>query len=429
MSIFISHFLSSRVEILSTMRIFHIYIPIAIITSIAACCSTPSEQQTESEAALSQAEVAANPAGEYMYGIPIDSFEVERHMVKRGENLGVIMARNGVSPLITHNINEVALPKFDFRGIRSGNSYTLFFSPDTLRTLKYFIYDIDAQRYIRCKIATEPEIELVQREIHSEEHYAYATIETSLWTALTKQGLSPELALNLSEIYAWTIDFFGIEKGDKIGVIYTENFVDTTSIGIDKIVAAYMDSHGKRYYAFRYEQDSLVSYFDMEGNNLRRAFLKAPLSYTRISSRFSNGRMHPILKIRRAHHGVDYAAPSGTPVYTIGDGKIVAKGWDKKGGGNYIKIKHNSVYTSVYMHLRGFANGIAVGKTVSQGDLIGYVGKSGLATGPHLDFRIYMNGKPVDPLKVEAPPVEPINNDELERYIAYSDSLRSCLCK
>ena len=135
------------------------------------------------------------------------------------------------------------------------------------------------------------------------------------------------------------------------------------------------------------------------------------------------------VKIRRAHHGVDYAAPSGTPVYTIGDGKIVAKGWDKKGGGNYIKIKHNSVYTSVYMHLRGFANGIAVGKTVSQGDLIGYVGKSGLATGPHLDFRIYMNGKPVDPLKVEAPPVEPINNDELERYIAYSDSLRSCLCK
>ena len=429
MSIFISHFLSSRVEILSTMRIFHIYIPIAIITSIAVCCSTPSEQQTESEAALSQAEVAANPAGEYMYGIPIDSFEVERHMVKRGENLGVIMARNGVSPLITHNINEVALPKFDFRGIRSGNSYTLFFSPDTLRTLRYFIYDIDAQRYIRCSISIEPEIELVQREIHSKEHFATATIESSLWTALTKQNLPPELALGLSEIYAWTIDFFGIEKGDKIGVIYTENYVDTTSIGIDKIVAAYMDSHGHRYYAFRYEQDSLVSYFDMEGNNLRRAFLKAPLSYTRISSRFSNGRMHPILKIRRAHQGVDYAAPSGTPVYTIGDGKIVAKGWDKKGGGNYIKIKHNSVYTSVYMHLRGFANGIAVGKTVSQGDLIGYVGKSGLATGPHLDFRIYMNGKPVDPLKVEAPPVEPINNDELERYIAYSDSLRSCLCK
>ncbi len=411
------------------MRILHTYISTALIILFTASCGTSTEQQTETEAEQAQAEVAANPAGEHIYGIPVDSFEVEQHMVKRGENLGTIMARNGISPLITHNINEAALPQFDFRGIRAGNSYTLFFSPDTLRTLKYFIYDIDAQRYIRCKIATEPEIELVQREIHSEEHYAYATIETSLWTALTKQGLSPELALNLSEIYAWTIDFFGIEKGDKIGVIYTENFVDTTSIGIDKIVAAYMDSHGKRYYAFRYEQDSLVSYFDMEGNNLKRAFLKAPLSYTRISSRFSNGRMHPILKIRRAHHGVDYAAPSGTPVYTIGDGKIVAKGWDKKGGGNYIKIKHNSVYTSVYMHLRGFANGIAVGKTVSQGDLIGYVGKSGLATGPHLDFRIYMNGKPIDPLKVDAPPVEPINNDELERYIAYSDSLRVCLCK
>jgi len=248
-----------------------------------------------------------------------------------------------------------------------------------------------------------------------------------LWNATAEQGLNPSIALDLSDIYAWTIDFFGIEKGDKFKVLYTEQFVDTVSIGIGEIKAAFFEHSGHKYYAFKYEQDSTFSYFDLEGNSLRKAFLKAPLKYSRISSRFSNGRYHPVLKIRRPHHGIDYAAPSGTPIMSIGDGKVIAKGWDSKGGGNYIKIRHNSVYTTVYMHMRGFARGITNGSIVRQGDVIGYVGATGLATGPHLDFRVYMNGKPIDPLRMEAPSAEPIDNDSFDEYMQYSDSIRSII--
>jgi murein DD-endopeptidase MepM/ murein hydrolase activator NlpD len=188
-----------------------------------------------------------------------------------------------------------------------------------------------------------------------------------------------------------------------------------------------MKHSGKDFFAIPFEQDSSLSFFDEEGNSLRKTFLKAPLKFSRISSRFSNSRLHPVLKIRRPHHGVDYAAPTGTPVYSVGDGKIIAKAWDKKGGGNYIKIKHNGTYTTGYLHLNGFAKGIKVGDFVKQGDLIGYVGKTGLATGPHLDFRFYRNGKPVDPLKVDAPPVEPISEENKTIFDSiktiYMDSL------
>ena len=224
-----------------------------------------------------------------------------------------------------------------------------------------------------------------------------------------------------------TIDFFGIEQGDNFKVIYTERYVGDTPIGIERIEAAFFTHHGKSFYAFYFEQDSTSSYFDLEGNSLRKTFLKAPLKFSRISSRFTHSRMHPVLKIRRPHHGIDYAAPTGTPVYAIGDGRIIAKGWDKKGGGNYVKIRHNSVYTTVYMHLNKFAKGLKNGDMVKQGDQIGTVGKTGLATGPHLDFRVYMNNQPIDPLKVEAPPVEPVSNDNIQEFINYSDSLRNIL--
>jgi murein DD-endopeptidase MepM/ murein hydrolase activator NlpD len=176
-------------------------------------------------------------------------------------------------------------------------------------------------------------------------------------------------------------------------------------------------NHGnKDLYAFYFEQNGKGDYFDLEGNSLQRTFLKAPLRYSRISSGFSNSRLHPVLKIRRPHHGVDYAAPTGTPVYTVGDGVVIQKGYQKSGGGNYIKIKHNGTYTTVYMHLNGFAKGIKVGQHVKQGDLIGYVGSTGLATGPHLDFRFYRNGSAINPLKVESPPSKPVEEANREAF-------------
>ena len=205
--------------------------------------------------------------------------------------------------------------------------------------------------------------------------------------------------------------------------------MDSTSIGVGQIKAALFRHHNRSYYAFLFDEDGEWNYFDEDGNSLRKAFLKAPLKFSRISSRFSSGRLHPVLKIRRPHHGVDYAAPAGTPVYAIGDGRVSHKGWDAKGGGNYLKITHNSVYTTVYMHLKGFAPGLTQGKQVRQGELIGFVGSTGLSTGPHLDFRVFKNDRPIDPLKMEAPSVEPVKAVNRARYTAYADSLKLIIDK
>jgi murein DD-endopeptidase MepM/ murein hydrolase activator NlpD len=226
----------------------------------------------------------------------------------------------------------------------------------------------------------------------------------------------PNLANELSEIYAWTIDFFGIQNGDNFKVIYENKFVDGERIGIGKVLAANFNHYGDDHFAFYFVQDSTGDYFDEKANSLRRTLLKAPLRYRRISSGFSYSRMHPILKYRRPHLGVDYAADRGTPVVSIGDGVVVFAKWDNGGGGRAVKIKHNGTYTTLYMHLSKYGKGIKAGAQVKQGQVIGYVGASGLATGPHLDFRIYRNGKPIDPLKVESPPALPVDSVNLERF-------------
>lgn len=381
------------------------------------------------DGATDGADSLATVEPQLLYGLPVDSFTVESYKVGRKDNLMLILLRAGLTRQKAYDATTAISEVFDVRNVRKGNSYMLFYRcpNDSTRELSHLVYNVSQTTYMRCDIGKQMRAIIDHREVKTIEKMASATIMSSLWNATAEKGLNTNIALDLSDIYAWTIDFFGIEKGDNFKVIYTEQFVDSTSVGIGEIKAAVFEHHGKKFYAFRYEQDSTTSYFDLEGNSLRKAFLKAPLKYSRISSRFSNSRMHPVLKTRRAHHGVDYAAPSGTPVMSIGDGKVIAKGWDSKGGGNYVKIRHNSVYTTVYMHLRGFARGLSNGAFVRQGDVIGYVGATGLATGPHLDFRVYMNGKPIDPLKMEAPSVEPVSNDDFDHYMEYSDSVRVVL--
>jgi murein DD-endopeptidase MepM/ murein hydrolase activator NlpD len=206
-------------------------------------------------------------------------------------------------------------------------------------------------------------------------------------------------------------------------LVYEENFVFGKSIGIGRIFAAQFVHANEDFYAFRFTQNNEDSYFDDKGKSLKKAFLKAPLKFNRISSQFSNARFHPVLKIYRPHHGVDYAAPTGTPVYTIGEGTIIAKGYQASGGGNFVKVKHNSVYTTSYMHLSKFEPGIAPGVRVKQGQVIGYVGSTGLSSGPHLDFRVFMNGSPVNPLSIKSPPTEPVFEKNMKEYMALRDSM------
>jgi murein DD-endopeptidase MepM/ murein hydrolase activator NlpD len=228
-------------------------------------------------------------------------------------------------------------------------------------------------------------------------------------------GMNPELAVDLSEIFAWTVDFFGLQKGDRFKIIYEEKFVGDKSVEIGKIYGAEFISSGIPILAIPLIQDGEENFYDADGKSLRKAFLKAPLRFSRISSRYSSGRMHPILRIVRPHFGVDYAAPVGTPVHSVGDGKVTSVANEGQAG-RMVRIRHNSVYSTAYLHLSRYGKGIVPGAVVKQGQIVGYVGTSGLSTGPHLDFRFYKNGYPVDPLKVKAPPVEPVHEDNMARF-------------
>lgn len=352
-----------------------------------------------------------------LYDIPVDSFEIVYDVVKRNQMLlsilsNYLLPEGSIPSLITQEHHA-----FDLRKIRAGNKYALFLEKDSLRTLRYLVYEHTPVEYVRFSFGDSVKIELGHKEVKQERKFSQGKINTSLWNAMIDNGINPTLANELSEIYAWTIDFFGLQPADSFSVVYDEQYVDSISVGLGRIHAAYFNHSGTDFYAIPFVQDSVESYYDLEGQSLRKAFLKAPLRFSRISSRFSHSRMHPILKIRRPHHGVDYAAPAGTPVVAIGDGKVIkaSRGYNK-GAGNMIKIKHNSVYTTAYIHLSGFATGIRSGVYVKQGDVIGYVGSTGLSTGPHLDFRFYKNGKAIDPLKVEAPPVEPVHEENMAAF-------------
>ena len=341
----------------------------------------------------------------YEYGLAIDSFRVDTGYVREGETLGGILRKCGATREQLTHILSLDREQFDVRTIRAGKRYLACYQPDSV--LLYWIYQPDIKTAKVLHLTDSLHVEHHEKPVEIRARYAEATIESSLWNAMITNGLPADLALELSEIYAWTIDFFGLQKDDSIRVYYEEQYVDSTRIGIGHIYAAHF-YHGRRWQdAYWFENEDIRGYFDGDGNSLRKAFLKAPLNYKRISSHFSYARKHPVLKIVRPHTGVDYAAPTGTPVVSIGDGVVIEKGY-KGGGGHTVKIRHNSTYTSAYLHLSKYGKDLRVGSHVSQGQVIGYVGSSGTATGPHLDFRIWKNGCPIDPLKMESPPVEPV---------------------
>ncbi|MBI4648571.1 MAG: peptidoglycan DD-metalloendopeptidase family protein [Bacteroidia bacterium] len=349
------------------------------------------------------------------YGFPADSFYFIYGTVAKNENLAEILLKYNVEYSLIEQISKKWKHVFDVRKLRTGNKYSIFCSSDTVQKLIYFIYETGPIEYILFDFSDSLNITRQSRNVISFRKTVYGSIESSLWNAIIKNRINPMLALFLEDIYCWEIDFFELQKNDCFKVIYEEQFIDTISAGIKKIYGAWFRHNGNEYYAIPFVQDSIESYFDTSGFSLRKAFLKAPLRYSRISSRFSHSRLHPVLKIRRPHHGVDYAAPAGTPVMSIGDGKVIQAGWSG-GAGRLVKIKHNSLYTSVYMHLSKFGKNIKPGVNVRQGDIIGYVGSSGLSTGPHLDFRMFKDGKAVDPTTIKSPPSEPVKKDKQAEF-------------
>ena len=383
------------------MRSFKLPICALLLVAAGACDRTTQQAAAEKEEAAPQ---------NIVYGINADNYRTETGEVGSGETLGKILNGYGVSALTVDRLDKASKEIFPLRNIRAGHKYTVFIHEDSLYAphLDYLVYERNMSQYVVFGFHEDSvSVQTGEKEFTVRRTKKSATINSSLWGAIMEEHLPYALAAEMEDIYQWTVDFFGIQKGDAFTVVYDERIIDTTAVGIGRVWGAKFTHAGKDYYAIPFRQNNRIQYWDVSGGSLRKQLLKAPLKYSRISSRFSNARLHPIYKVYRPHHGVDYAAPKGTPVRAVADGVVTFKGWGG-GGGNTLKIKHPGNMMSGYLHLSRFAKGIAQGSRVSQGQLIGYVGSTGASTGPHLDFRLWRNGKPIDPLKAPSEPAEPI---------------------
>lgn len=365
--------------------------------------------------AAGQDTAQAEIIGKTLYGYSIEPFKLIEGKIGRNQNLSDILYRYNVSSPTVHEIIQKSKDTFEIRNIQRGNPYALFCEKDSLSTARIFVYEHTSTEYYVIDLRDSIVITKREKKVNIEQKTARGIIETSLWYAMIDNEINPLLSIELSEIFAWSIDFFGLQKGDEFKVIYEEQYIDSTSVGLGKIYAAWFKHADEEFYAIPFIQDGEESFYHTDGQSLKKAFLKAPLRFSRISSGFSHSRFHPILKIRRPHYGVDYAAPVGTPVHAIGDGKVIQMGRNGDAG-HMIKIRHNSVYTTAYLHLSRYARGMYNGKYVKQGETIGFVGSTGLSTGPHLDFRFYRNGSPINPLRVKAPPVQPVKEENIETF-------------
>ena len=389
-----------------------------------ACGGGSSENQSNEDNL--QEELVKEP--ELLYGIDIEGYTIENDTVRLGETIGGILGRRGISAVMVDRLDKASKDIFPLRQIRADNAYTTFTRnySDSLgehSVVDYVVYHRNAIDYVIFGF-TGDSVSVVcgSRPIEVERKHCSASINSSLWGTIMENDLPYALAAEFEDIFQWTVDFFGIQPGDTFKVIYDEKFVDGSSVGIGRIWGAEFCSGGKQIYAIPYAQEEgKLRYWESDGASLRKQLLKAPLKYTRISSKFSRARLHPVYKVYRPHHGVDYAAPAGTPVHSVADGTVIFAGWDRGGGGNTIKIKHAGSLETGYLHLKSFAKGIKVGTRVSQGQLIGYVGSTGASTGPHLDYRIKKNGTPIDPLKVPQEPAEPIAEAHKARFEAVRD--------
>lgn len=396
--------------LLKGFRVLLLFISFVVVS----CTNTP------------KPEIVAEPVAEpqYLFDIQIDSLEVIQHRVGKNQFLTDMLMQYNVDYATIEFLARNFRSTFDVKQIKAGNNYFMMLGNDSLRKPLYFVYEINPADYVVYSLSDSLYAFRGSKPVETRVESAHGIITSSLWNAMVGNGYDADLAIKMSDVYAWTVDFFGIQKNDRFEVMYERKYIDGKAVGVGKILSARFNHYGKDQYAFYFEQNGEGDYFDEKGQSLQRAFLKAPLKFSRISSHFTNSRYHPILKYSRPHHGVDYAAPAGTPVYAIGQGVVTRKGFQGGGAGNFLYIKHNSTYTTAYMHLQKFAPGIREGSKVSQGELIGYVGSTGLSTGAHLDFRFFKGGQPVNPLTVESPPAKPVESQLMQAYLAMVDTRR-----
>jgi murein DD-endopeptidase MepM/ murein hydrolase activator NlpD len=366
------------------------------------------------------------PEPTLLYGMVVDDFHVVENVVRRNQRFADLFEGHYVSPQILKQLNFVPRQIFDFRKISSNKKYTLITRQDSLQSVKAIVYEPNPIDYIIFHLDDSLMVEHCQREIIVEEKKISGVIQSTLSETIEAMGGTPQLTNMMVDIFAWQIDFQRLQEGDKFKLIYEQNTVDGNPIGIGQIKAAHFEHFESDYFAIPFDQGDGLDYFDEKGNSLRKALLKYPIEFSRISSRYSHRRFHPVAKVFRAHLGTDFSAPTGTPIRTVGDG-IVVEAQYKANNGNYVKIRHNSTYTTQYLHMHKIASGIRPGVRVQQGQTIGFVGSTGLATGSHLCYRFWRNGVQVDALRVELPPSQPVKKENEESFIQIKQQVMSRL--
>ena len=377
-------------------------------------------------------EVPEKPKDSIFYGFNFNHFEVIKDTVRDGDSFGSIMAQHQVAYPEVHAATQKEYREiFDVRRLRQGQPYVILKSKDSIQKPQVFIYERDKINFSVIDFRQDLKVYSEQREIITHMREASGVITSSLSETILDQGMDYDVTHNLASIYAWTIDFFQLQEGDRFKVIYEERFIkDSTYAGMGPIKAAIFEHGGKTYYAFRHKTDedqNYAEYFDEKGNNLRRAFLQAPVNFSRISSRYNLKRKIAFYGNKvRPHLGTDYAAAVGTPILATANGKVIESSFTSANG-NYVKIRHNSTYTTQYLHMK--KQNVRKGQSVKQGDIIGWIGMTGNTSGPHVCYRFWKNGRQVDPLREKLPMSNPLPSGKKETYLAQIDSIKGALDK
>lgn len=359
--------------------------------------------------------------------IPSDTLRFENHKIVSGESFGALLGKRGISTSQIYKIAAAVEDEFNVRRIRA-EVEVKFATGDSSIFPSYFIYPESKYEYWIVSLQDSLYAKKVEKKRTVRRREISGTIEDALYLSVARAGGTQALAMSLVEVYAWSIDFFRLQKGDQFSVVYEEEYVDdTTYVGLKGVIASNIKHVDNDFYAFPYKNElGFHDYYDEEGRSLRKTFLRAPLDFTRISSRYSGRRFHPVQKRWKAHLGTDYAAPTGTPIMTTADGVVIAAKYTSANG-NYVKVRHNGTYTTQYLHMSKIGSGVKNGVRVKQGDVIGYVGSTGLATGPHVCYRFWVNGKQVDPYKQKLPDAEPLTAERMSEYKTYMKELKTRL--
>lgn len=364
-------------------------------------------------------------SSKFLFDINLEDYCIDESEVNYGETLGKLLNDKGISSRVVFNLAEASKDILDVRDIKVGKPYMILSKKDSVNIPAIFVYQASAVDYYLYHFKDTIKVEHKKKEIEIRKVFASGEIQGSLSATMSRLGLSQKLVMLLADgIYPWQINFFAVQPGDKFKVIYDAKYVDGKFIGIGDLHASNFYHRNRDFYAIEFNK----SYYDENSRNLRAFFLQAPVQFSRISSRYQRRRKHPVTGRIKAHKGTDFAAPKNTPIYSTADGVITHAKY-KRNNGNYVKVKHNKTYTTQYLHMNKIAKGIKPGVMVKQGEVIGYVGKTGLATGYHVCYRFWYNGKQVDPFKMKFPPSKDLEEKYKAPYLKTKNKFLSILNK